>query len=192
MATLNEIKKSYNTINKFLSKESLALLKCTSSYPAPLEYSNLKTIPDMKKKFNCQVGLSDHTLGAEAALGAIALGAVAIEKHFKIHKNDKGPDAKFSSDTNGIKELVFKTEKIWKGLGSGSYQRGEEEKKNIIFRRSLYFIKALKKGTIIKEEDIKSIRPGYGLHPKYLTKVIKKKTKKNVNIGDRVTWNNIE
>lgn len=175
-----------NGVNEIL------LFHCISSYPAKVEEYNLNMIKTLEKKFKTLVGLSDHTLGVEAALGAIALGAVAIEKHFKIHKNDQGPDAKFSSDTNGIKELVFKTEKIWKGLGSGSYQRGEEEKTNIIFRRSLYFIKPLKKGTIIKEEDIKSIRPGYGLHPKYLTKVIKKKTKKNVNIGDRVTWNNIE
>ena len=170
----------------------ILLFHCISSYPAKVEDYNLNMIKTLENEFKTLVGLSDHTLGAEAASAAVALGAVAIEKHFKINKNDKGPDAAFSSDPNEIKKLVNITNKIWKGLGRGNYNRAPEEKKNIIFRRSLYFVKSLKKGTVIKKEDIRSIRPGYGLQPKYLEKVITMKTKKKINVGDRVSWSNIE
>ncbi len=170
----------------------ILLFHCISSYPAKVEEYNLNMIKTLENQFKTLVGLSDHTIGIEAASAAIALGAVAIEKHFKINQNDTGPDAIFSSDSTEIRNLVSATNKIWKGLGVGSYKRAKDEKKNIIFRRSLYFVKELKKGSVIKKEDIRSIRPGYGLKPKYLNQVITKKTSRKVNIGDRVSWKNIE
>ena len=172
--------------------KDILLFHCISSYPSKVEEYNLNMIKTLEKKFHTLVGLSDHTLGIEASVAAVALGAVAIEKHFKLNKNDKSPDALFSSDPSEIKSLVIGTNNIWKGLGLGNYNRTREEKKNISFRRSLYFVKELEKGSIIKEGDIRSIRPGYGLEPKYLEKVITMKTKKKVFVGDRVSWKNIK
>ena len=168
------------------------LFHCISAYPAKVEEYNLNMIKTLEKKFKTLVGLSDHTIGNEAALAAIALGAVAIEKHFKVNKDDKGPDALFSSDPDEFKKLISKTNQVWKGLGSGGYQRASEEKKNIVFRRSLYFVKDLDKGKMISKGDVRSVRPGYGLKPKYLKKVMTMKTKKKVSVGDKVTWSNIE
>ncbi len=191
MANEKEIGDALETI-KLKGINEILLFHCISSYPSKVEEYNLNMINTLEKRFKVLVGLSDHTLGFEAALASVALGAVAIEKHFKIKKNDKGIDSKFSSDPEDIKKLVLKTEQIWKGLGAGKYERSIEEKKNISFRRSLYFVSNLKKGEKISKEDIKSIRPGFGLEPKYLNKVIKKKTKKQIKIGERVTWDNIE
>ena len=191
MANEKEIGDALEVIKKHDIADIL-LFHCISSYPSKVEEYNLKMIKTLEKKFKTLVGLSDHTLGSEAALASIALGAVAIEKHFKLNKNDKGLDAEFSCDQEEIKKLVIKTSQIWRGLGSGSYQRAKEEKKNINFRRSLYFIKDIDKGKKINRDDIKSIRPAFGLEPKHLKKVLTKKTKKFIKIGDRVSWDNIE
>ena len=172
--------------------KDILLFHCISSYPAKVEDYNLNMIKSLKKTFKTLVGLSDHTLGAEAAIAAVALGAVAIEKHFKLNKNDKSPDSKFSIDPLQMKDLVFKVNSVWHGLGSANYKITKEEKKNIIFRRSLYFIRDLEKGKKITPHDIKSIRPGYGLHTSNYKKIINKKTKKSVKAGDRVSWENIE
>ncbi len=191
MSNEKEIGEALEIIKSKGVKEVL-LFHCISSYPAKVEEYNLNMIKTLEKRFKTLVGLSDHTLGNEAALAAVALGAVAIEKHFKLNTNDKGPDSKFSSDPIEMKSLVVNTNEIWKGLGLGTYQRAPEEKKNILFRRSLYFMRDLNKGHQISKDDVRSIRPGYGLKPKYLKKVLTKKTKKIVKIGDRVTWDKIE
>ena len=170
----------------------ILLFHCISSYPAKSEDYNLNMIKTLKKNFNTLVGLSDHTLGTEAAVAAVSLGAVAIEKHFKLNKLDKTPDSDFSIDPSQLKELVTQVNSVWKGLGSGKFDRTSEEKKNIIFRRSLYFIKDLKEGHKISKDDINCIRPGYGLAPKYFKEVLSKKTKVRVRKGDRVTFKNIE
>ena len=168
------------------------IFHCISSYPSKVEEYNLSMVKTLEKHFNTLVGLSDHTLGNEAAIAAVALGAVAVEKHFKLNKDEKSPDALFSSDPKGIESLVKVTNQIWKGMGQEKYVRSKEERKNIAFRRSLYFVKDLKKGSVIEKCDIRSIRPGYGLQPKYIKRVLQMKTKKNVMKGDRVTWSNIE
>ena len=172
--------------------KDILLFHCISSYPAKIEEYNLNMIKTLKKTFNTLVGLSDHTTGMEAAISAISLGAVAIEKHFKLNKNIKSPDSKFSIDPIQLKALVFKTNIVWKGLGSGDYSRTKEETKNIIFRRSLYYTRDLEKGKKISVNDIRSIRPGYGLSPNHLKKVLNKKIKKNVIVGDRVSLEDIE
>ena len=168
--------------------DDILLFHCISSYPSKVEEYNLNMIKTLENQFNTLIGLSDHTLGIEASIAAVALGAVAIEKHFKLNKNDEGPDALFSSDPSEIKRLVKGTYNIWKGMGLGNYERATEEKKNILFRRSLYFVKDLEKGAIIENQDIRSIRPGFGLEPKYLRKVINMRTKKRIFKGDRVSW----
>jgi pseudaminic acid synthase len=172
--------------------KEILLFHCISSYPAKVEDYNLNMIKTLAKDFKTLVGLSDHTLGIEAALASVALGAVAIEKHFKLSKNDLGPDSQFSSDPKEMRDLVTKTHEVWKGLGSGNYERAIEEKKNLVFRRSIYFIKDLKEGHIISKDDIKCIRPSFGLEPKNIKKVISKKTKLKIKKGDRVTWDKIE
>tara|TARA_X000000950_G_C13918380_1_gene662084 strand:- start:1853 stop:2893 length:1041 start_codon:yes stop_codon:yes gene_type:complete len=170
----------------------ILLFHCISSYPAKAEDYNLNMIKTLKKTFNTLVGLSDHTLGLEASIASIPLGAVAIEKHFKLDKNDQTPDSEFSIDPEQLKELVTRVNAIWKGLGSGKFYRTKEEKKNIVFRRSLYFIKDLKKGHIITKNDVKCVRPGYALAPKEIKNILFKKTKVKVRKGDRVTLKKIE
>ena len=155
------------------------LFHCISSYPSKVEEYNLNMIKTLQKQFNTLIGLSDHTLGIEASIAAVALGAVAIEKHFKLNNNDEGPDALFSSDPSEIRRLVEGTYNIWKGMGLGNYQRAMEEK-NMLFRRSLYFVRDLEKGSVIDKKDISSIRPGFGLEPKYLRKYLKREFLKEI------------
>ncbi len=187
MSNEEEVGEALETI-KSKGVNDVLLFHCISSYPSKVEEYNLNMIKTLQKQFNTLIGLSDHTLGIEASIAAIALGAVAIEKHFKLKKNDEGPDAMFSSDPSEIRRLVEGTYNVWKGMGLGNYQRAMEEKKNMLFRRSLYFVRDLEKGSIIEKKDIRSIRPGFGLEPKYLRKVINMKTKKRVFKGDRVSW----
>ena len=191
MANRKEIKDALTIIKSKGVKEVL-LFHCVSSYPSKVEEYNLNMIKTLATQFKTLVGLSDHTLGIEAALASVALGAVAIEKHFKLNATDDGPDSKFSIDPLEMKSLVDKTKDIWKGLGSGKYERATEEKKNILFRRSLYFVKNLKKGQKVTKDDIRSVRPSFGLEPKHFKKVLGKKIKVPVKLGDRVTWNKLE
>ena len=181
-----EILEALNTIREF-STQDIVLLHCTSAYPAKIEEYNLSMIETLKK-FNTLVGLSDHTLGIDASLAAVALGACVIEKHFTIDKNIKSPDSKFSITPKQMKSLVIRTKKIWKGLGKGDFSRSNNEIKNRVFRRSIYFVKNLKKGDSITKGDVKIVRPGYGLSPKYINELIGRKITKSVEVGDRVTW----
>ena len=172
--------------------DELLLFHCISSYPTPICESNLRNIVELKNKYSVEVGLSDHTLGTIAATTAVALGATAIEKHFTLSRDDESHDSKFSIEPNELKELVKNTYDAWSSIGSKGFSRSSLESQNKTFRRSLYFVKDMNVGDIITEKNIRRIRPGYGLPPKYLEKILGKKVTKNVKFGDRVSWNDID
>src|SRR5690554_4490337 len=166
-----------------VGNNDIILLKCTSSYPAPLELANLNTIPDLKQRFGVEVGFSDHTYGWLAPTVAVALGAKIIEKHFILNKSIGGPDADFSLDEEEFKELVDKVRDTEKLLGHVSYEISEKVKNNRKFARSLFVVQDVKAGDIISEENVRSIRPGYGLHPKYYNEVLGKSFSENIERG---------
>ncbi len=186
MATYDEISEAVNCARKNGAKEIL-LFHCISSYPAPIEKSNLKSIQSLQQKFDVEVGLSDHTLGNIAAISSVAIGATAIEKHFTLDKSDKGHDSAFSIDPAELKKLVLETSQTWKSLGTGELNRQSCENSSLIFRRSLYFVKDHKAGDKITKNSIRRIRPGYGLLPKYQDKIIGLRVSHDVKRGDRVT-----
>jgi len=170
-----------------VGNNQIILLKCTSSYPAPLELANLNTIPDLKTKFDVEVGFSDHTYGALAPTIAVTLGATVIEKHFILHKDIGGPDADFSLDVNEFTEMVNKVRDTEKLLGKVSYDVSEKVKTNRKFARSLFVVENVKIGDLITKDNVRSIRPGNGLHPKYYKEILGKKFNKNVSIGEPLT-----
>ena len=163
--------------------DQIALLKCTSSYPAPLEEINLNTIPDIKEKFNVVVGLSDHTLGGEVSTAAVALGANIIEKHFILDRNRGGPDCEFSMEPNEFKQMVDLIRNVEKALGKISYDLSDKMKSNREFSRSLFVVEDMKEGDSISEDNVRSIRPGFGAHPKYLKEILGKKVNVNLDKG---------
>ena len=173
-------------ICRSVGNENIVLLKCTSAYPAPLEEANLNTIPDLAKKYNVISGFSDHTIGSTAPIVAVTLGAKVIEKHFIIDKSIGGADCEFSMDAVEFKDMVNKIRDTEKLLGVVNYSMDEKKKKNRRFCRSLYICKDIKKGEIFTTENIKSVRPGYGLHPKYLDDILGKEAQKDYSFGDRV------
>jgi len=171
-------------ICKSVGNEDIILLKCTSEYPAPLNQANLKTIPILKQRYNVEVGFSDHTLGSTAPIVAIALGAKVIEKHFIIDKSIGGADCEFSMEAKDFKQMVTAirdTEKLLEGVDDFKIEKSGRR-----FSRSLYVCKDIKKGENFTRENIKSIRPGYGLHPKYLNDILGTTAKKDYKFGDRV------
>ena len=159
-----------------------------SSYPATLEGTNLMTIPHMKELFKCNVGLSDHTLGIGVAVSGIALGATVIEKHFTLSRADGGVDSAFSMEPQEMAQLVRECNAAWQALGEISYGPTEQEKKSMIFRRSLYIVEDMKKGDMITEKNMRSIRPGLGLSPKYFDVLLGKRVKTALKRGTRVSW----
>ena len=187
MATNNEIRDAVNAATSNGCSE-LILLKCTSAYPATAEDANLNTIVDIKKNFKCNVGLSDHTKGIGVAVASIVLGASVIEKHFTLDRNDGGVDSEFSMEPDEMKQLVDETQKAWSSLGDVSYGPTKSEENSLRFRRSLYIVKDLQTGDILSEQNIKSIRPGYGIAPKYLKDIIGKKVTKNIKKGTAFNW----
>ncbi|UAB76413.1 pseudaminic acid synthase [Mesoflavibacter sp. SCSIO 43206] len=191
IAEEEDIKLAVDTCRN-VGNNDIILLKCTSSYPAPLELANLNTIPDLKKRFNVEVGFSDHTYGALAPTIATTLGAKVIEKHFIMDKSIGGPDADFSLDVNEFTDLVNKVRDTEKLLGKISYQISEKVNKNRKFARSLFVIENVKQGEIITENNVRSIRPGYGLHPKYFNDILGKKFVKNVDRGEPLALDMIE
>ena len=187
MATQEELDESVNSARKAGCKD-LILLKCTSNYPATPENSNLLTIPHLRARYGCEVGLSDHTLGVGVAVASVALGATVIEKHFTLKRSDGGVDSAFSMEPAEMKELVEETKRARQSMGKIFVGPTEAEKPSIAFRRSLYFAKDLPLGHVIQATDIKSIRPGFGLPPKYSTEVMGKKTLKRIRKGEPVSW----
>ncbi len=182
MANIEEIEEAIITAKDSGCSE-IALLHCVSGYPAPPEDYNLNTIPDIINEFNLVTGISDHTINNITAIASIPLGVSIIEKHFTLDRNAGGPDDIFSLEPKELQELCESSNIAWKSLGKIDYSRKSSELTNLKFRRSLYFIKDLKEGEIIKEEHIKSIRPGYGLKPKYLKEIIGLTVTSNVYAG---------
>jgi len=170
----------------------ITLLKCTSAYPAPIEDANLLTIPDMKQRFACKVGLSDHTEGYTVPMAAVALGAEVVEKHFIIDRTIGGPDSAFSMEADEFKLMVENIRKVEAALGDVNYPTDPSKIKGREFCRSLYVAKAIKAGEVITEENVRSVRPGYGLHPKYLFELIGRKVNCDLNVGDRMSWKVVE
>lgn len=182
IAELEDIRSAVSVCRES-GNDKIALLKCVSSYPADPADMNLATLPDMKRKFSCPVGLSDHSMGAEAAIAAVALGAKIIEKHFILDRKISGPDSSFSLEPAEFKSMVDSIRVVEKALGKVSYDLNEKSRKSREFSRSLFIVEDVKKDECFTETNIRSIRPGFGLHPKFLNKVIGKKASKDLKRG---------
>ena len=187
MATLEELDESVNAARQSGCKD-LILLKCTSTYPATPENSNLLTIPHLRERYKCEVGLSDHTLGIGVAVASVALGATVIEKHFTLKRSDGGVDSAFSMEPDEMNQLVEETGRAWESLGKAYIGPTEAEKSSITFRRSLYIVKNLKAGDVLTKENVRAIRPGLGLPPKHFDQILGKKIKSSVKMGTALTW----
>ena len=168
--------------------DQFALLKCTSTYPATPENSNVLTIPHLRKLFNCEVGLSDHTMGIGASVAAVAHGATVIEKHFTLRRADGGVDSTFSLEPEEMKSLVIETERAWQSLGKVTYGSTEAEKPSLKFRRSLYIAEDMEKGDMLTEKNLRIVRPGLGLPPKYYNILLGRTVNRNVKKGTAVNW----
>jgi N-acetylneuraminate synthase len=188
MANIEEIQEAVHTAKEGGCKE-LAILHCVSGYPAPIEDYNLKTIVDMQQRFGLVVGLSDHTVSNITAISSVALGASIIEKHVTLDRNGGGPDDSFSLEGDDLKELCVDTKAAWRLLGKVNYERKSSEKSNVKFRRSLYFVKDIQAGEIITKEHVKSIRPGFGLEPKFIDKIINSKAACDIVRGTPTSLN---
>lgn len=179
MASIGEIKLAIKTLKKFGTPEVI-LLQCVSAYPAKAEDMNLSIIPDLKKRFKVLAGLSDHSLSHDVAVAAVALGACVIEKHITLARADGGPDAAFSLEPKEFAALVRSVRLVEKAIGTPSYKRSESEKENIVFRKSLYVVKNIKKGGKFTPDNVRSIRPGNGLPPKFYREVLGKRAAKDI------------
>ncbi|MGK9476880.1 pseudaminic acid synthase [Melioribacter sp. OK-6-Me] len=177
---------------KRMNNDQIALLKCTSSYPAPIEDVNLNTIPYMKEKFKTIVGLSDHTMGTVVPVAAVALGARIIEKHFILDRKIGGPDSSFSLEPSEFKKMVEDIRNAEKALGKATFEINEKVKKSRTFARSLFAVKDIKEGELLTEENVRSIRPSYGLHPKFLKQVVGRKAKTYIKKGTPLKWDLID
>ncbi|RXI45895.1 pseudaminic acid synthase [Clostridium tetani] len=190
IATLSDIEEAVNACRR-MGNNQIALLKCTSSYPAPIEESNLRTIPNIKETFNVVSGLSDHTLGSIVATTAVALGAKIIEKHFILSREIGGPDAAFSMEPHEFKQMVDDIRIVEKALGKVTYDLTEKQRNSRQHSRSLFVVKDIKEGEMFTEDNVKSIRPGFGLKTKYINNILGKKAKKSIAKGTPVDWNMI-
>jgi N-acetylneuraminate synthase len=166
----------------------LILLKCTSTYPATPENSNILTIPHLRALFDCEVGLSDHTHGVGVSVASVALGATVVEKHFTLSRAEGGVDSAFSLEPEELRALVTETERAWQALGQVTYGPTEKEKASLIFRRSLYIAESLPAGALLGPENVRAIRPGLGLAPKYLEHVLGRRVARAVKRGTPLTW----
>ncbi len=187
MANLEEITEAVETARENGCNE-LVLLHCISSYPAPIDQSNLRTIIDLGSRFSVIPGLSDHTMGTTVAVASVALGACVIEKHVTLSRQDKGPDSEFSLEPKELKQLCEESKNAWQALGEESYRLKAAEKASLNHRRSIYIVEDLKAGDVITRLNTRRIRPGFGLKPKYYEEIIGKKTNKDVRRGTPVSW----
>ena len=185
IATEEEINDAVR-ICKEVGNNNIVLLKCTSAYPAPLDEANLTMIPHMRKKYNVITGFSDHTIGSTAPVIAVTLGAKIIEKHFILDKSIGGADADFSMDKNEFSQMIKDIKDTEKLIGVVNYNMTPKKEKSRQFSRSLYVAKDINQGDLFTEENVRSIRPGYGMHPKYLHKILGSKAQKNYSLGDRL------
>lgn len=191
IATLADIQEAIAACKR-MGNDQIILLKCTSSYPAPMEEVNLNTIPNMRETFNAVVGLSDHTLGQEVAVASVALGAKVIEKHFILDRSEGGPDAAFSMEPEEFKNMVNSIRNVEKALGMVKYDLSEKMKKSREFSRSLFVVKDVKEGEIFTEDNVKSIRPGFGMHTRYYSDILGKKARANIEKGTPLKWDLVE
>ena len=187
LATIAEIDEAVTAAKKSGCRD-LILLKCTSTYPATPDNSNVLTIPHMRKLFGCEVGLSDHTMGIGASIASVAHGATVIEKHFTLARADGGVDSTFSLEPDEFKSLVIETERAWQSLGTVTYGGTRSEDKSNIFRRSIYIAEDIKLGETLNESNMRIIRPGFGLAPKYYEHFIGLTLKRDVKKGTPVSW----
>lgn len=183
MADEREISEAVEVVKTFGSGD-FVLLHCVSGYPTPIEEINLATINLLRKKYNCEIGLSDHTLGNSSAILSIAYGAKVIEKHLTLDRSEGGPDADFSMEPEELKDLSSRIKEASKAIGKASFEKKSTEKPNLIFRRSLYITKDIKKGEIFTKENLKRIRPGYGLEPKFYNKVLGLTSSQDISRGE--------
>lgn len=175
-----------------MGNSNIALLKCTSSYPAPIEEANMSMIMDFQERFGIVSGLSDHTIGHTVPVVATCMGARIIEKHFILDRNIGGPDASFSMDEGEFKEMVALVREAEKAIGSVSYRLTEKQIQGRSFSRSLYVVEDMSKGDVLSEENIRSVRPGFGLHPKYLKEILGERVKRDISRGTRLSLDHIE
>jgi pseudaminic acid synthase len=187
MATVAELDETVRAAREAGAKD-IVLLKCTSTYPASPENTNIRTIPHLKSLFNVQVGLSDHTMGIGVAVGSVALGATVIEKHFTLARADGGVDSAFSLEPQELAALVTETERAWQALGTVTYGPTEKERASLQFRRSLYVVMDMKAGELFSEKNLRAIRPGKGLPTKFLETFIGRKAKQDVPRGTPLGW----
>lgn len=191
IATLEDIELAVKTCRS-VGNNDITLLKCTSSYPAPIEEANLCMIKDLSEKFQVKSGLSDHTLGSISPIVAVSLGACMIEKHFIIDRKIGGPDASFSMDEKEFTQMVKDVRMAEATIGRVSYELTEKMKASREFCRSLYVAEDMKAGEIITEKNVRSVRPGYGLHPKYLPEILGKRVNRDLEKGDRMKLEYLE
>jgi N-acetylneuraminate synthase len=187
MASLAELDETVRVAREAGCRD-LILLKCTSTYPATPENTNLRTIPNLRDLFDCEVGLSDHTMGVGVSVASVSLGATVIEKHFTLNRADGGVDSTFSLEPAELAQLVIETGRAWQSLGRVSYGCIEAEKKSIQFRRSLYVVEDLREGDILTRQNVRAIRPGFGLAPKYLEQVLGRTVTQDVRRGTALRW----
>lgn len=187
VASIADIQESVGVLRKYGCKD-LVLLKCTSTYPATPESTNLLTIPHMKDLFDCQIGLSDHTMGIGAAVAAVALGARVLEKHFTLRRADGGVDSAFSLEPEELKNLVIESERAFLAMGKVNYILSEKEQKSLQYKRSLYVVEPMKAGDVFSEKNVRSIRPSNGLHTRYYDEVLGKTATQNIEAGTALSW----
>jgi N-acetylneuraminate synthase len=187
MASLGELDETVRAAREAGCRD-LVLLKCTSTYPADPRNTHLATIPHLRELFDCQVGLSDHTMGVGVAVAAIALGATVVEKHFTLRRADGGVDSGFSMEPGEFGQLVVETERAWQAMGRVHYGPTEAEKASLQFRRSLYVVRDVKAGELLTRENVKAIRPGLGLAPRHLDEVLGRCVTRDVAKGTPLDW----
>ncbi len=190
MATVAELDETVRAARE-AGCQGLILLKCTSTYPATAENTNILTIPHLRELFGCEVGLSDHTMGLGVSVASVALGATVIEKHFTLNRADGGVDSTFSMEPAEMAQLVLETERAWQALGKVSYGATDAETKSIQYRRSLYIVKDIKAGEVLTKENVRAIRPGLGLPTKYLPMLLGRSIKKDQKKGTALTWDSV-
>lgn len=187
MAAVAELDETVRAAKEAGCKD-IVLLKCTSTYPATAENTNITTIPHMRELFGCQVGLSDHTLGIGVAVASVALGATVIEKHFTLSRTEGGVDSAFSMEPQEMKDLVIETKRAWQALGQISYGPTEKEEASLKFRRSLYVAQDMNEEEKLTKDNLRIVRPGYGLEPKYYNLLLGKKVKQHIKAGTPMSW----
>jgi N-acetylneuraminate synthase len=187
MATLGEIDEAVRTFRE-AGGEELVLLKCTSAYPAPPEEANLRTIPHMADAFDVPTGLSDHTMGGAVPVAATALGACVIEKHLTLFRADEGPDSDFSMEPDEFARMVDDVHTVEKALGRVNYERTEAQEESVVFRRSLFIVEDVEQGEPLTENNVRSIRPGHGLHTRHLSDLVGRRAVRDIERGTPVAW----